>query len=66
MGRDLKNLIPSISGGEDEEGSNRSLLGIDPDNDRDNVLTRLDKRDEKAQVVLRYVTELWDSKGLLG
>lgn len=61
MGRDLRNLIDP----EQMEEVN-TLLGIRPDNDRNNVLGRLDKRADKAEVVMAYVTELWDSRGLLG
>lgn len=60
MGRDLRNLF------DPEDSEMRTLLRIRPDNDRDNVLNRLDKRAEKAEVVLAYVTELWESRGLLG
>lgn len=59
-GRDLKNLVNP------DDGELGTLLRIRPDNDRDNVLTRLDKRADKAEVVLRYVSELWESRGLLG
>ena len=59
-GQDLRNLVNP------DDGEIRTLLRIRPNNDRDNVLNRLDKRAEKAEVVMRYVAELWDSKGLLG
>lgn len=59
-GQDLRNLINP------DDNEIRTLLRIRPNNDRDNVLNRLDKRAEKAEVVMRYVAELWDSKGLLG
>jgi hypothetical protein len=60
MGRNLRNLI------DPNDTEIRTLLRIRPDNDRDNVLNRLDKRADKAEVVMRYVTELWESRGLLG
>jgi hypothetical protein len=60
MGKDLKNLF------DPNDSDMKRLLNINPENDRGNVLVRLDKRDDKAQVVLRYVTELWNSRGLLG
>lgn len=60
MGRDLRNLINP------DDTDVRTLLRINPDTDRDNVLNRLDKRAEKAEVVTAYVSELWQSRGLLG
>jgi hypothetical protein len=61
MGRDLRNIINP------DDTEVRSLLNIRMEgDDRDNDLRRLDKRAEKAEVVMRYVQELWDSRGLLG
>lgn len=60
MGENLRNLF------DPNDDEIKTLLGIRSDNDRDNVLNRLDKRAAKAEIVMQYVTELWQSKGLLG
>lgn len=59
MGSDLRNLL---------NGDVRTILGINSlsDQERENFLSRMDKRAEKAQIVQEYVDELWDSRGLLG
>jgi hypothetical protein len=57
MGRNLRNLV-------DEEV--KTILDFDAEENRGNVLERMDKRSDKAEVVLNYVSELYDSKGLLG
>lgn len=43
-----------------------TILGIDADRDRSNVLSRLDKRADKANRVMQYVKELWNDRGQLG
>jgi hypothetical protein len=60
MGQNIRNLLRG------EES--RRILGIstDSDQDRANLLSRLDKRSEKAERVLAYVSELWQDRGQLG
>lgn len=43
-----------------------TILGIDEDRDRGNVLSRLDKRADKANRVMDYVRDLWEDRGQLG
>jgi hypothetical protein len=57
LGRNLRNLV---------DDNVRTILGFSEEEDRGNVLERMDKRAEKAGRVLAYVEELWRSKGLLG
>lgn len=61
LGMNLRNLVPPDSHQE-------RLLGIGTRDgqDRYNLLSRLDKRAEKAAAVLEYVNELWNSRGQLG
>ncbi|MHA2333760.1 MAG: hypothetical protein ACXAEU_17170 [Candidatus Hodarchaeales archaeon] len=79
MGYNLRNIIPENQAGEigedeeEEEDTGRGrhasrLLGIGTGQgqDRRNLLSRLDKRSEKAERVLAYTQELWASRGLLG
>ena len=60
MGQNIRNLLR----GEDA----RRILGIGTgdDQDRANLLSRLDKRADKAQRVMDYVRELWADRGQLG
>lgn len=61
MGQNIRNLLPT----EDA----RTILGIRADTDEDersNLLSRLDKRAEKAARVQAYVSELWADRGQLG
>lgn len=57
LGRNLRNLV---------NDDVRTILGFNEEEDRGNVLERMDKRSEKAGRVLAYVEELWRSRGLLG
>lgn len=60
MGQNIRNLLR----GEDA----RRILGIGTgaDQDRANLLSRLDKRADKSARVLAYVRELWADRGQLG
>lgn len=60
MGENIRNLLR----GEDS----RRILGISTSEgqDRANLLSRLDKRADKARRVLAYVSELWADRGQLG
>lgn len=60
MGRNIRNLLR----GEDS----RRILGIGTGEgqDRANLLSRLDKRADKADRVMAYVSELWADLGQLG
>ena len=60
MGQNIRNLLR----GEDA----RRILGIGTgaDQDRANLLSRLDKRADKSARVLAYVSELWADRGQLG
>jgi hypothetical protein len=57
-GQNVRNLLRS----EDSQ----TILGINAQRDRSNVLSRLDKRADKADRVLAYVQDLWDDRGQLG
>lgn len=59
LGRDLRNLL-----NEDV----RTVLGINSlsDQERENFLSRMDKRAEKAEIIQAYVDELWNNRGMLG
>jgi hypothetical protein len=63
-GRNLRNLLPPDSEGRPV----RRILGIDTreGSDRQGALTLIDKRADKADKVLAYVEELWQSRGQLG
>lgn len=74
-GSNLRNLVPENMAGtnaseqeEDRYHIAARLLGIGTgaNQDRRNLLTRLDKRADKSAAVLAYVQELWDSRGQLG
>jgi len=74
-GSNLRNLVPENMAGtnaseqeEDRYHIAARLLGIGTgaNQDRRNLLTRLDKRSDKSEAVLAYVQELWDSRGQLG
>jgi len=66
MGRNLRNLISETEA--EETRSIRRILGIraGEGQDRRNLLSRLDKRAEKADRVLAYVDELAQNRGHLG
>ncbi len=57
LGRNLRNLV-------DEDV--RQILGFNIEQDRGQVLERMDKRAEKAAKVAEYMRELEESRGLLG
>jgi len=61
MGQNIRNLLPNADA--------RTILGIRADtndDERANLLSRLDKRAEKAARVMEYVSELWNDRGQLG
>ena len=61
MGQNIRNLLPNAEA--------RQILGINTggdDDERSNLLSRLDKRAEKAARVMKYVSELWRDLGQLG
>jgi hypothetical protein len=60
MGQNIRNLLPDANA--------RQILGIGTGEgqDRANLISRLDKRADKAARVRDYVQELWSDRGQLG
>jgi hypothetical protein len=57
LGSNLRNLLSSDV---------RQILGFNTEEDRGQILERMDKRAEKAERIMAYVEELWNQRGLLG